>query len=81
MNNKIKSLAAVFAAMAMSDSFPQNYNRVERKLIQPKDENTSEKQKPIPKGCKEFVINGEKIIALNRKNAERKYINYVQDKN
>lgn len=28
--------------------------------------------KPIPKGCKEFDIDGIKVIAINRKNAVRK---------
>lgn len=36
------------------------------------DDKPNFKPKPIPKGCKEFTIDGFTVVALNEKSAKRK---------
>jgi hypothetical protein len=45
----------------------------ETQNLKPEDIDVTPKSKPMPKGCKVFLIEGIEIIALNEKSARKKY--------
>ncbi len=67
MSRGAYALFGVIAAMA-ADAVSKNSN-VKR---EPVTEPTCYKNKPIPKGLKKFVIDGQEVYAINETNAQRK---------
>jgi hypothetical protein len=68
--NNILALASLLAGM---DSSMDTMSMRGRNTMTPEDIDVTPKKKPIPKGCKEFDIEGIKIIALNEKSAMKKF--------
>jgi hypothetical protein len=60
------------AIMAMMYNVELSSERGKNNL-RPEDIDMTPKKKIIPKGCKIFNINGEEIVAINEKSAQRKY--------
>ena len=69
MNNR--SRGCLFMAMAMA-SLAYNGTTNNRISVDEILNKPHQKNKIIPKGCSEYFINGESIIALNHKSALRK---------
>jgi hypothetical protein len=65
--SKFQLLSLMAMGLAMGS---QSIYKEPKKVNKPK--------KIIPKGCKEYNIDGKKIIALNEKSAVRKYNNLVK---
>jgi hypothetical protein len=68
----MKSLQILAAIAAMSTQYDLPSEKGRNKL-RPEDIDMTPKKKIIPKGCKIFNINGEEIVAINEKSAQRKY--------
>jgi hypothetical protein len=67
MRNKMLLAMMALAAIEPLDYDPYGSKRRGRKYVPEKDP-----EKPIPKGHKEFNINGQIVYALNYKNALKK---------
>ncbi|KKN79732.1 hypothetical protein LCGC14_0337540 [marine sediment metagenome] len=66
---RLLTIAALFAGTEA-----MNHGKPSRNTYKSEQQAFS-KPAPIPKGCKEFNINGHKIVASNYKNACRKAAN------
>ncbi|AFF28060.1 gp62 [Sphingomonas phage PAU] len=66
--SSLAGLAMLSALGAMEKYGKEYYGEPERESKEPK-----EIVKPIPNGCKEYVIEGKTIIAISEKSAMKKF--------
>ena len=77
MKSKYYDWLMISMALAASTNFENTFDSTEEDKINPKEFLAEKKrQRLLNRGMREFVFDGVAILALNEKNAKRKYENY-----
>ena len=77
LSGKLQLMMAMYGMFAMDNSVDNKTNHIDSDQLRDRIREMKQKQ-IIQKGCKRFYFGEVEIIALNQKNADKKYKRYLK---